>query len=190
MKYLILGLFFILPSSLSAQQKDCVYVQEAVDSLGTYKATREYVMHERNFGNSTAYLFFSLIQDNGVPVLGVQLIQKSADFMKASCFDKGSKVYLQLDNGKVVTLRYVGEGSCSAMVPVPDEHKSSRVLSGNFVFLKGNFEDLALSPLNLIRIKFATETLDYPARTELVSELTKETYRPSRYFLEFLHCVK
>lgn len=189
MKYRIVGLLFLLQSVLYAQN-DCTYAQNVTDSLGTYKSTRDYIVHERNFGNSASYLFFSLIQDNGMPVLGVQFIQKSADFIKAACFDKTSRVYLQLENGKVVSLLYAGNETCGTMVPLPEEGKRTRVLSGNFVFMKGNYEDLETSPVSLVRIKYTTETVDYAIRKVLVSELTKEAYGPASYFIDYLKCVK
>ncbi len=189
MKRILAAFLFLIPIAVFSQN-DCTYTQNATDSLGTYKSLKEYVMHERNFGSSSAYLFFSLAQDNGTPLVNVQYIQKSSDFMKAACFDKSSKIYLQLDNGKIITLLHAGPDACGTMIPLPEEGKNTRVLTGSFVFLKGNFEELEASPLNIVRIKFTTETLDFPMKKVLVSELTKEAYGPSSYFIDYLKCVK
>lgn len=185
----VAAFLFLFPLTLFSQA-DCTYTQAANDSLGTYKSLKEYVMHERNFGSSSAYLFFSLAQDNGTPVLNVQYIQKSSDFMKVACFDKSSRIYLQLDNGKIITLLYAGADACGQMIPLPEEGKNTRVLTGVFVFMKGNFEDLEKSPLNIVRIKFTTEATDFPMKKVLISELTKEAYGPSSYFMDYLKCVK
>src|SRR4051812_29537193 len=94
-------IIFLISTSLFAQ-KPCEYSTNIKDSLGTYKSTKEYMMYEKNFAGNTSYIFYSLVLNNGTPSLNLQLIQKSKDFMKANCFDKNSKLFLQLNNGKII----------------------------------------------------------------------------------------
>ena len=79
-------------------QKPCEYSVDVKDSIGTYKETKSCIVHERNFGGTSSYVFFSLALTDGMPTLNVQTLQKSKDFIKANCLDKNSKVFLQLDN--------------------------------------------------------------------------------------------
>lgn len=188
MKYLVLAVICFFQFSLYAQ-KSCEYSTNVVDSMGTYKSTKEYLVHERNFAGRAAYIFFSLISDNGTPYLNFQYIQKSSDFLKASCFDANSKIYLQLLNGKVITLLHTKDESCGTMLPPDAEAKYSRIITGSFMFLKGSIEDLKSSPVTLLRVKFTTETLDYVFKKEFVSELTKESYEPENYFVNYLKCI-
>ena len=46
----------------------------------------------------------------------ISCCQKSKDFLKANCFDKNSKLFLQLDNGKIITLLHLDQESCGTMV--------------------------------------------------------------------------
>lgn len=170
-------------------QKDCEFTINIKDSIGTYKETKDYLMSEKIFAGKATYLFFSLGNNDGTPLLKVQKIVKSSDFIEASCFDASSKVYLQLQNGKIVTLIYGDEDTCGSLIHLNDQKMSTRVTTGNFLFVKGNMQDLKKSPVSLIRILYATETSDLVVQKELVSELTKETYTPENYFIENLDCV-
>lgn len=186
-------LFFaacLLFSLTSFAQKDCEYAQNTTDSLGVYKATKDYVMHERIFGSNARYLFFTLINSDGVPMLGLQYIQKSSEFIKSNCLDKNSKMFLQLDNGKVITLLHTPDEQCSAMVSVPGETRNVRLLSGNFLFLKGTIDDLKASPVNLVRLKLGLETLDFALKSKLRSELMEADYEPQTFLMKYYKCVE
>lgn len=187
MNNLILALFLLLNITAFAQ-KPCEIDNDIKDSLGTYKSTKQYIIFERSFAGNSTDIFFSLSNDNGILGLEIQILQRSQDFIKAICFDAGSKIYLQLNNGKIVTLFYAGKDTCGNLLR--DENNSNnRITTGNFVFSKENFEELKTSPVTFMRIKYAGETIDYPYRTAFVSELDKKVYEPEGYFMNFLKCV-
>ncbi|WP_432671068.1 hypothetical protein [Flavobacterium sp. SM2513] len=183
---LVISLFFGI--QLSAQ-KNCGFSTDVKDSIGTYRETKGYLMHEKVFGGKSTYIFFTLANEDGTPFLKVQKIEKSANFISANCFDQQSKVYIQLLNGKIITLVYGGEETCGNLVRQPNESLASRVITGNFLFLKGSIEDLKSSPIWQIRIRYATETIDFAIKKELVSELMNETFTPETYFTNYLHCI-
>ena len=187
---IFLSILLLGVCSVSFAQKPCDYSTDVKDSIGTYKATKSYLVHERNFAGSASYIFFSLVNTDGMPFLSIQYIQKSSDFIKACCLDANSRIFLQLVNGKIVTLIHTNEESCGTMIKSPDDNKYSRILSSSFMFVKGSLEDLKASPVSLMRIKFTTETLDYVFRSEFTSELTKTTYQPENYFVDYLKCVE
>ncbi|OYU80085.1 MAG: hypothetical protein CFE23_11110 [Flavobacterium sp. BFFFF1] len=188
MKYALIILSFI--TGLTTKAQDCDYAQKFTDSLGTYRATADYVMTEKNFAGKSAYVFFSLVNSSGTPILKLQNIQKSGDFIKANCFDANSRIYLQLENGKIVTLLHTKEETCGTMMRVEEENKYTRFLSGNFLFIQGGMDDLKTSPVSLLRVKYSTEVVDYIIKKELTSELTGKSYQPARYFLEYLKCIE
>ncbi|WP_163399785.1 hypothetical protein [Flavobacterium fluviatile] len=187
MKYLITLSFFLLTFS-SFAQKPCEYSANVTDSIGTYKVTNEYLISERNFGNTSNYVFFSLAQTDGLPTLNLQLIQKSKDFIKANCFDKNSKVFLQLQNGKVVTLMHINQENCGTLLH--DKDFNNRINTGIFMFVKDNYEELKKSPVTIMRIKYLTATEDYIIRGEITSEMNGKTYQPATYFMENMRCVE
>lgn len=188
MNKVFLLILFLINATLFAQ-KPCEYSTNVIDSLGTYKATKEYIMYEKNFAGNKSYIFYSLISNNGMPILNLQLIKKSKDFMKANCFDKNSKLLLQLNNGKIVTLIHIDQEYCGTMIR-DNEGFDNRVLSGKFMFLQGSLEDLKSSPINFMRIKYLTDVEDYVIKKELQSEMNNEIYHPETYFIDNLRCIE
>jgi len=187
MKQLITLIFFLLTFTTFAQ-KPCEYSANITDSIGTYKVTNEYLISEKNFGGTSNYIFFSLAKTDGLPTLNLQLIQKSKDFIKADCFDKNSKIFLQLQNGKIVTLLHIDQENCGTLIPV--QEFNNRINSGIFMFMKDNYEELKKSPVTIMRIKYLTDIQDYIIRSELTSEMNGKVYHPDTYFMENIRCVE
>jgi hypothetical protein len=184
----ILSLIFIISSTQLFSQQDCIYSSDVKDTVGTYKVTKDYLMHERFFGNKKSSIYFSLINADGLPSLSVQLIQKDTEFIMAKCFDKHSKLYFQLANGKVITLLGMEQETCGSFLR--KETENIRILTGYFLFVKENYEELKKSPISLLRIKFSGESEDFVLKSELLSELDNETYLPENYFINYLKCVE
>lgn len=187
MKHLIFITLLFLNLNLFAQ-KPCDLSANVNDSIGTYKATKDYIVNEHNFAGNSSYLFFSLVLTDGLPTLNVQTIQKSKDFIKANCLDKNSKIYLQLENGKIITLIHIDENNCGTSVR-DDKSFNNIITTGVFLFMKDTFEDLKSSPVSFMRIKYTTETTDYIFKKELKSEMDGQVYEPGNYFMNTLHCI-
>ena len=94
MRFLLFCFLFLYFIPVTAQKR-CDYEVEVNDSIGSLKTTKEFLMYERKFGNNENYLFFSLSNDNGTPVLNFQMIHKNNDFIKAYCIDAKTKLYIQ-----------------------------------------------------------------------------------------------
>jgi len=184
----LLLIIIVLLSLNVAAQKPCEYSVNVKDSIGIYKETKSAIVHEFIFGNTSKYVFFALALTDEMPSLTVQILQKSKDFLKVNCFNKNSRIFFQLENGKVVTLLASDQENCGA--PVKDDLGfNNRILSGTFLFLNGTIADLKTSPISTMRIKFTTESQDYIFKKELVSEMDKKTYYPGNYFIDFLPCI-
>lgn len=187
MKQIITLTFFLFAVTAFAQ-KPCEYSTNVTDSIGTYKVTNEYLMSEKSFGGTFNYIFFSLAQTDGLPTLNLQLIQKSKDFIKANCFDKNSRVFLQLQNGKVVTLMHINQENCGTLIR--NDGFDNRVNTGIFMFMKDNYEELKKSPITMMRIKYLTATEDYIVKSEITSEMNGKVYNPDTYFIQNIKCVE
>ncbi len=188
MKYVITLTLLFFSLNIFAQ-KPCEYNTNVTDSLGTYKSTKEYMISEKNFAGNSSYIFYSLALTDGLPTLNLQIIQKSKDFLKANCFDKNSKLFLQLNNGKIITLIHIDQENCGTMLR-DDKGFDNRVNSGIFMFMKDSFEELKNSPVSMMRIKYFTDTEDYILKKEFKSELTNEIYKPETYFIDNLKCIE
>ncbi|QBZ98239.1 hypothetical protein [Flavobacterium sangjuense] len=188
MNKIVLALFLFASLNVFSQ-KPCEIDTNVTDSLGTYKSTKQFIVFERSFAGNSTNVFFNLTSNNGILGLEAQILRRSSGFIKANCFDANSRIYLQLNNGKIVTLIYVGNDSCGTLIQ-NENSPNSRILIGSFVFSKENYEELKVSPVTYIRIKFAGETIDYPFKTEFTAELDKKTYQPESYFINYLKCVE
>jgi hypothetical protein len=188
MKKAVLLIVFLTSSTLFAQ-KPCEYNANVTDSIGTYKSTKEYMIYEKNFAGNTNYIFYSLALTDGTPTLNINFIQKSKEFLKANCFDKNSKLFLQLNNGKIITLLHIDQENCGTLIR-DEKGFDNRVLTGTFMFMKGSFEELKSSPVNMMRIKYLTDIEDYVIKKEFQSELNNQVYQPETYFVNYLHCIE
>lgn len=174
----------------SIAQTNCKYdIEEKTDS--TYlKALPEKIMHERVFGDSKEFVQFSLMNNNGVPILRVQIVEKSSLFLSSKCIDLNSKLVFQLNNGKFVTLKSISENACSILNYNETEKANIRILDGYFVFTKTNYEELKSSPISVMRLQYVGDKKDYNINADLASEITKLNYAPSYYFIDYLKCVE
>ncbi|PWA04064.1 hypothetical protein [Flavobacterium psychrotolerans] len=188
MKFAIFILIAFFNLNLQAQ-KPCEISANVNDSIGKYKATKDYLIYEKNFNGKSSYIFATLVLTDGLPTLNLQFIEKSKNFMKANCFNKNSKIYLQLINGKIVTLIHINQENCATLLR-DDKGFDNRLLTGYFMFKKEGFEDLKKSPVSLIRIQYSTESADYIFKKELKSELNGNIYEPENYFMNYLHCIE
>ena len=188
MKKIFLALF-ILTSISTFAQKPCEIESSFTDSLGTYKSLKQKLVFERNFAGNSTRIFFSLATNNGVLSLDTEILQRSNEFIKANCLDPKSKIYLQLANGKIVTLLLSSNETCGTLIR-SDDGANNRITSASFLFSKENFEDLKTSRVTFMRIQFAGETIDFPFKTSLVSEMDNKTYEPEKYFIEDLKCFE
>ncbi len=184
------SLFFLLFFSFAKAQQPCDFIEYmTADSTATYKTSADVMLYEKNFGKNSDYIIASLVvSESSAPMLSLQFIQKSATFTAAKCFDKSSKVFLQLDNGKGVTLYHVDKDDCGSRVPSVG-NTESRVLTGYFLFAKDVYQELKKSKISLMRVRFSTDTVDYLIKNEVTSEVDGKTYRPASYFLDYFHCM-
>ena len=186
----ILYILALLIAICSHAQDDCQYTTVTNENGIEIKSTPESLMYEKVFGGTSQFIFFSLTNNDGMPVLNFQLLAKSREFPKMYCIDKASKIYLQLMNGKIVTLISATEDQCSGLIYDSTEKNNIRVLTGTFLFTVGSLEDLEKSPVTFIRVKYVNETVDYITRKELQSEIITGKYFPETFFINNLKCIK
>lgn len=191
MKNKLLVLFTLCIGIISwSQNKDCEFdFEEKTDS--TYlKKTTDILVHERVFGNNKEMIFFSLLNSNGTPMLSFQQIQKSTDFIPAICFDKKSKIYFQLENGKIITLLNTSEDNCSSLSFDQESKSNIKVITNYFLFINSNYEELKKSPISLMRIDYVGDKKNIVFKKQLKSEIINQEYNPSDYFINYLDCIK
>lgn len=189
MKQLVSVLILIIGMYSNAQQKKCIYdIEEKTDST-FLKKTTDYLMYEKDFVNTKSFVLFALVNSDGTPFLNFQLMQKSKEFISSNCFDKASKISLQLTNGKIVTLIST-EDSCGHLIYDEKEKNNIRVLTNNFMFTKDGYEDLKKYPVSIMKVRYSTGSAEYVFKKELKSESFNNEYFPENYFINYLNCVE
>jgi hypothetical protein len=182
-------LFFLLFSTFLLAQKPCDYSVNVTDSIGTLKETKSKLMYEQVFGNKSTLVFMSLLSNDGTPILKLQQIVKSKDFISPRCLDANSRIFFQLTNGKVYSLIYGQEAKCDDLLYNEKEQLNSRFLDASFLFVKDDFEDLKKYPILVMRIRFSGETIDYVVQNEINSEVLKEKSNPNQFFINDFNCI-
>ena len=188
MKSKILFLLLFIQSIVFAQ-KPCELATSITDSIGTYKETKSCLVYEKVFGNSAQLIFLSLASENDTPVLKIQIIQKSKDFITPKCLDTASKLFFQLSNGKVYSLIYADEGKCDNLIYNQTEKENNRFLEATFFFLKNDFEDLKKHSISLMKINYSSGPVDYILHKKIVSEKINITYNPENFFKDNYECL-
>ncbi|TGD59739.1 hypothetical protein [Flavobacterium humi] len=189
MRILVLFLFLAF-QPLVFGQKPCQYTTNVTDSLGTLKETKSCLVYEKVFGNTAQLIFLSLISNDGMPVLHLQVIQKSNDFISPKCIDKNSRIYFQLSNGKIFTLANSSENECGSLVYNDTEKLNNRLLNAYFLFLKDDYQDFKKFPVTMMRIKYDSESIDYILPKELHAEKVEGVFEPEDFFINNYPCIE
>jgi hypothetical protein len=189
MKITILLLFLSFQTLIFAQ-KPCEYVVNVSDTLGTLKETKSCLIYEKVSENATELIFLSLISNDGMPVLSLQIIEKSPNFITPKCIDQNSKIYFQLSNGKIFTLINSSENECASLIYNEAEKLNNRLLSAYFLFRKDDFKELKEFPISVMRIKYTSESIDYVLPKELHTEKAEGVFEPEKFFNNYFPCIE
>ena len=171
----LIYLFILIPFMHFAQTKTCTYEYEEKTDSTSVKILPKKLIYEKVFGSSREFLQFSLMNNNGVPTLIIQQIQKSQDFITTNCLNKSSRIIVQLENGKIISLLSANEDVCSALAYNEEDKSNIRIITGYFVFTKTNYEELKRSPISLMRIQYLGGSKDYVIEKEIQSGLSIES---------------
>jgi hypothetical protein len=188
-KFLLFALLLTFSFAATAQQ-ECKTTETTNEDGTVVLSTPDHMMYEKVFGGTSQFIFFSLSNSDGVPLLNFQMLFKSKEFPKAYCLDKTSRIYIQLNSGKIITLISALDEQCAGLVYDAAEKNNIRILTGVFLFTKGSLEELEQNAISFIRVKYVNETVDYPVKKELNSETTSAKYYPEGYFVNTLKCIK
>lgn len=190
MKQLITLLFLAFISVGHAQETKCELDFEIDNDSVQLKRFKEHLLYEMDMGKKRESLFFSLIESEGIPLLEVQYLLRSPDFIPTQCFNDKSLISIQLLNGQVISLRHVAEESCSTFVYDAPEKTNIRILSSYFRILDNDVVKLQQAPISLIQIRFSIEQKTFVVKNELNSSIVNQSYRPASFFQENLACLK
>jgi len=122
-------IFFFFFTVFASAQPPCKFDFEVRNDSIDFRETKKHLIYEREFGNKSDYLFISFVNDGGIPLLNIQRVQKSDQFIETECLDKDSRIFLQLNNGKIYTLIHLDIDVCSSRYPDIDNKHNVRVLN-------------------------------------------------------------
>jgi hypothetical protein len=189
MKLFKIIFFTLIFSQTSWSQKDCEFATMLNDSLGSLRTTKDYLMYEKQFGSSETYIYFSASNADGTPFITLQLIEKNNGFISTTCLNSKSRIVIQLENGKIISLFSAVESVCGNLFKDPNG-KNTRILTGNFLFPLESLEQLKESKISIIRLKSMGGSKDYLIKSEFVSELLGKSTQPAAFFQTFIPCIE
>jgi hypothetical protein len=173
-----------------SQDKICEFEIDIATDTSSTRVLKDRIIDESVFGNTTSFLTFKLFEVNGILGLNFQYLQKSKDFLSPICFDKNTKIYLELSNGKQVKLINSADAEVCNDLQYDEINKNNlRILSGFFYFTPENFQDLKTEKVYLIKITANTGDVNFVIKPELNSEIYKEKSTPDTYFIDYLKCL-
>ncbi len=75
-------LYLLLLTAGPFYAQECEFNVVATEDGQEIKSTPEYMMYERIFGNTSQFMFFSLSNIDGIPVLNFQFLAKEKIFRR------------------------------------------------------------------------------------------------------------
>ncbi|SEP59532.1 hypothetical protein [Flavobacterium urocaniciphilum] len=189
-KFLKLVALLFISNIAFSQDKNCDYeVNESKNDTTYTIITKERVVDEMIFGNTTSALTFKLFSVNGQFGLFFQYLQKSKDLITPSCIDKDTKMYLDLSSGKQVKLINSQDIEVCNEILYDEVNKNNiRILDGYFYFTPENFDLLKTEKVYLIKITASTGDINFVIKPQLESEIFKTKTTPDTYFMDTIKC--
>lgn len=185
----LVALLFISNIAFS-QEQNCDYeVNESTNDTTYTVISKERIIDENIFGNSTSALTFKLFSINGQFGLYFQYLQKSKDLIPPVCIDKSTKIHLDLSSGKqVILINSLDKETCNDLI-YDELHKNNlRILDGYFYFTPENFDLLKTEKVYLIKITASTGDINFVIKPQLDSEIFKTKTTPDTYFMDTIKC--
>lgn len=180
----------VLSNFSFSQNTNCEFeVNEAVNDSVYTIITKERVVDENIFGNSTSVLTFKLFNVSGQFGLYFQYLQKSKDLIPPICIDKDTKITLDLSSGKQVKLVNSQDLEVCNEILYDEVNKNNiRILDGYFFFTPENFDLLKTEKVYLINISATTGDINFVIKPEITSEVYKTQTKPDNYFIDNIKC--
>lgn len=186
----LLGLFlYFSPLLLIGQNTPCDLDYEIQNDSVQVKRYHQTLIYELDMGKNGESLFANLIEIGDTPLLEIQYIQKSTDFIPLLCFDRRSMLSIQLLNGTVVSLRHFNTDICSNFIYDKDQ-KNIRVINSYFKLEPKDFDILKASKISMIRIRFLTDIKTYSIKNELYSNSHATSFEPALFFQKSIPCLQ
>ncbi len=184
---IIFSLFTVFASAQAPCEFDFELKNDSID----FRETKKHLIYEREFGKKSDYMFISFVSDGGFPILNIQRVQKSDNFIETECLDKDSRIFLQLTNGKIFTLFHLDRDVCSARYPDIDNKHNIRVLNSSFFFMKDDYQELKNHPISIFQIRYGTGDLtNIVMEKELISKTLNVSSTPATVFMDNYNCIE
>lgn len=190
MKKILLTLLILTFGIVNAQKKDCSIDYEVKNDSTDIIKLNDQLIFEKNFGDKTESLFFSLFRSGNENVLQFQWLEKSKDFTLNKCFDLDAEIQIDLINADFVTLKIYDKEICSQLIYDETTGNNIRVLSTFFEILPKDLEKLLKAKISLLTVNYSTGKEYYNVSDSVTSENNKKEYKPAFYFINQIPCLK
>jgi len=188
MKKLLLPLF-LLYLLTGYSQDSCNYKIQVDTESEQFTLTHEVLADYMLGKNQTVFIYFSLMKEDTIRSLVLQLSLNAAEMPPIACFNKDSRVSFELDNGSFVSLRYLGEVNCGRQSEPKDALKNSTSEAAFYIDDKSMLM-LKESKLKSMRLTTMKTNFDIEFQNLISNSIIKEPVYPKEFFLNNLSCVE
>jgi|GEM_PF-565604 len=190
MKYLLT--LFLLVSTIAtsfSQQPDCDYkilidTEDEIFKLTNEKLTEFLLGRDRNI-----FIYFSLMQEEAVKSLVIQVSVNAKEMPPLMCFNKDSRVSFKLEDGSFVSMRYLGVENCGRLIE-NEETLHNSVSEAAFLLDDISIKRLEKSKITSMRITTMQTDFDIDFQNVLSNDQIPIPIYPKEFFMNTLKCLE
>lgn len=189
MKSLLYCLCFF--TVLNAFSQECDYKVNVTGEDGKeLKLTQEEVVFYHHYPVKTDLVYFSLYKEAGIPLLSFRYSRDSKNFIPALCIDSNSRLSFQLANGKIISLRHVGEETCGYSDKLEGSDKNNKTISSYFMLTENDIKNLKESRITMMSLRSLSNEENFVIASELDLGEENRKYVPGNFFINNLNCIE
>ena len=188
MKVLLTVLLFCSVLGFS-QTEDCNYKIQIDTDEETFKLTNEQLTEFLLARDRNVFIYFSLMREDDVKSLVMQVSVNSKEMPPILCFNKDSRVSFKLEDGSFASLRYLGEVSCGRQTENTETLNNS-TSEAAFLIDEASANRLLQAKISSMRITTMKTNFDVTFQEVLSNNQIEQPIYPKEFFVTNLKCLE
>ncbi|MAM28990.1 MAG: hypothetical protein CMC13_08185 [Flavobacteriaceae bacterium] len=189
MKFLLSVAFLCFSILGFSQEEACNYKIQVDTDEEVFKLTNEQLTEFLVGKDRNVFIYFSLMRENDVKSLVIQVSVNAKEMPPILCFNKDSRVSFALEDGSFASLRYLGEVTCGRQTENTDTLNNS-TSEAAFLLDEVGIERLQQSKIASMRITTMKTNFDVSFQDVLSNDQIPNPIYPKEFFLNNLKCLE
>lgn len=187
LKLFLFGLLVF--GSITAQNNTCDIKINVDTEEEIFKLTQEQLVEYLISNNQTVFLYFSLMRENDIKSLVLQVSLNSAKMPPVLCFNKDSRITFKLSSGDYVPMRFLGEKICGRENDYENSLKNT-TSEGAFLISPEYIPLLKEHTLESMRLTTFANNFDIVFQELISNSEIKYPIYPKEFFIKNLECIE